>query len=196
MGFRCRTASIFYHYEVKNGYFSLLYALSSPSWPWLFYSTAERLHLVALKKLRHLCPIFFATIPYRSMFSFGLLAFPILELKSPTTSNTTSPYLLHFCTSIALSPNFLCTSFALLFDSESMQYTAPYILLWITFERQMAQEHGRRIRCFGGQEKRTQNTTHAPINERPHHGNAVCLAAAMNRGHTPSPTPKNLAPTR
>ena len=47
------------------------------------------------------------------MLSFGLLAFPILELKSP--ANTTSPCLLCFCTSTTTSLNFLGISFTVLF---------------------------------------------------------------------------------
>ena len=49
------------------------------------------------------------------MLSFGLLALPFLELKSPT--KTTSPCLLYFSTSTATSPNFLRICFTVLFDS-------------------------------------------------------------------------------
>ena len=45
--------------------------------------------------------LFFVTSPCCPMFSFGLLAFSILELKSPT--NTTSPCLLYFCRDLLLS---------------------------------------------------------------------------------------------
>ena len=55
MYFRFLT-TIFYDHKVKNGAVSPLCALSSPFWPWLFYSIVQGLHLV-FKELQHLCPI-------------------------------------------------------------------------------------------------------------------------------------------
>ena len=60
----------------------------------------------------------FVTSPCCPMFSFGLLAFPILELRSPTTyCSTASPCLLYFCVSTATPPNFLRITSTVLFDS-------------------------------------------------------------------------------
>ena len=89
--------------------------------PRYFYSIVERLHLVVLKEHHRLCPILILVAsPHCPTFSFGSLAFPSLELKTPTS--TTTPCLLYFCTSTtATSLNFLCISFALLFDSGGVQ---------------------------------------------------------------------------
>ena len=95
--FRFLNISLFFHHsEVKNGYFSLLYALvSSPFWPCFLHSIVQRLFMSLLLRDSNISAPFllFITSLYYPMFSSGLLAIPILELKSPT--KTTFPCLLH-----------------------------------------------------------------------------------------------------
>ena len=88
MYFRFYTHSIFYHYEVK-------YARSSPFWPCFFTLSFNAFISLLVRNSNISAPfLLFVTSPYCPMFSFGLLAFPIFQLKSPT--KTSSPCLIHF----------------------------------------------------------------------------------------------------
>ena len=87
--------------------------------------------------------VFSVTSPCCPVFSFGLLAFPIFELKSPT--NSTSRCLLHLSRSTATFPKFRCIPFTALFYSggicmfpnKNISLPAPPVPLSICFRRML-----------------------------------------------------------
>ena len=97
--------------------------MSNPFWPCLLHAIVQNPHLlVALQDFSCISASIIIIIlilcyfPYCPiLFSFGLLAFPILELQYTTNRlDYTSPCLLYFCRPTAISPNFFCVSFTIL----------------------------------------------------------------------------------
>ena len=83
-----------------------IYCLHSPFWRRLFTLSLNVFISLFLRNSKISAPFLFCVdSPYCSMFSLGLLAFPILKAKSPTNITSTCP--LYFCASTATASAFL-----------------------------------------------------------------------------------------